>query len=222
MFKNKILSLGVVAVLMGSALFAVEPTFGAVVSLSGISDTLEATDGVDTLSSKESLTEFKFSGFADLTYAQFQIGYSSIVSGEVEIEYPGVGTATGDFEGTLTYLTFGAFGKYPYKLGSLTVFPLLGLEYKLNLAAEDADGNDLKKDATSKEKSDLNELWIKAGAGADFKISEKVYVRPSLVLGYRFLSELEQDIIADWDDMGVDASVTALGADFNLAVGFKL
>lgn len=222
MLKKKLISLCVVASLIGSALFAAEPTFGGLVSLSGISDTLDYSNETYSYSAKESLMDFKVSGFADLTYVQLQIGYERIVSGEIEIQNSMSGTATGTFNGNFTYLTLGAFGKYPVVVGSLTVFPLLGLEYKLNLVAEDADGKDLKEDITSKQESNLNELWIKAGAGADFKISAKVYVRPSILLGYRFLSELEQDMIADFGDMGMDTTVTALGADFNLAVGFKL
>ena len=79
-------------------------------------------------------------------------------------------------------------GPLPFALGPVSLFPLLGIEYDLNLYLKDADGTDLKAGLTDQEKADLNQFWFKAGAGADFVVYKGLYVRPLVLMGFKLLT----------------------------------
>jgi hypothetical protein len=68
--------------------------------------------------------------------------------------------------------------KLPLKLLlGVTVFPLVGVEYDLNLFL---DGKD---DLTDAQKLDLNQYFAIVGVGADLYLNEVVYLRPVITAG---------------------------------------
>jgi hypothetical protein len=77
---------------------------------------------------------------------------------------------------SISYLAITALGKYPFDVGGVTIFPMLGLEYILNLSMEQ-DGTDMKDTMTDEQKDSLNDLFILGGVGADFNITESIYAR---------------------------------------------
>ena len=55
--------------------------------------------------------------------------------------------AVSDFNYNFSYVSTELLGKYPFKLGIVTLFPLLGAEYDLNLSYVNTNGNDLRASA---------------------------------------------------------------------------
>jgi len=213
-------------VLIGSAAFAIETSAGGGLKYTNTMSKLEGTESPVTMEVSGAQSEVAVFGFFDATYVQVDLGYSMFVGGTVKESLDGAGafdySESSDLEGSVSYLTVGVLGKYPIPVGSFTLFPLLGVEYKLNLTYKDEDGNDMKEDMTSSEKSSLNEFWFKAGLGADFNITPKVYVRPSVLFGAKVKSGEEKDLMDQVEDMGLDVKYNVYRFDIGAAVGFKL
>jgi hypothetical protein len=129
-----------------------------------------------------------------------------------------------------TALRIGALGKYPISLSDkVTFFPLLGLDWHIVLDAtqdgeklydsdaKDSDGNDTS--ATN----ELSALWIKLGVGADFALTDKLFLRGEFLYGLGLNNKSERDQIKSWKDK-YDKTATALdhGLDVKVLVGYKL
>jgi hypothetical protein len=111
---------------------------------------------------RTSIGGFGFFGFSQYAEANLAFLYKA---GEVKVN--GVGSASVD---STTALTFGLYGKYPFPISDkIVLFPTLGLDFEINLA-------DSWKDA-------WNDLWIRAGAGVDYFLSEILFLRGHLVYG---------------------------------------
>ncbi len=225
-FMKKFISVFVIVVLMGAAAFAIETSAGGGVKYTNTMSNLEASESPVTIEISSAMSEVAIYGFFDAKYIQIDLGYSMITGGSLKESLDGMGpldfSNSADFKGSGSYLTLGVLGKYPIQVGSVTLFPLLGMESKLNLTLKDEDGNDVKKDMTSSEKSNLNQLWFKAGIGADLNITPKVYVRPSILFGTKLKNSEEKDSIAEMEDMGSDVKFNVFRLDIGAAVGFKL
>jgi hypothetical protein len=69
-----------------------------------------------------------------------------------------------------SWLNFGGLVKYPFTLGPLEIFPMLGAEYELNLSDTDSAGTDLRPGLTAGELAGLSTLCLEAGAGIGIRI----------------------------------------------------
>ncbi len=116
--------------------------------------------------------------FFDATYVLLQLGYS-LNRGSTE---PAAASTTTGFAALLTGLSFGVAVKYPIVIGPITVFPLVGAEYKLNLTYSDDKGDDLKS-GLGGPGSALDELWVKGGLGVDI-FPGSLFLRPMLLVGF--------------------------------------
>jgi hypothetical protein len=117
--------------------------------------------------------------FFDATYILLQFGYA-LNRGSTE---PATGSTTNAFAAVLTALSFGVAAKYPFVVGpAITIFPLLGAEYKLNLTYTDDKGDDLKA-GLGGSGSALDELWVKGGVGLDI-LPGRLFLRPLLLVGF--------------------------------------
>jgi hypothetical protein len=118
-------------------------------------------------------------------------------------------------------LGFSLYGKYPFAIGSVKLFPLLGLDTQLGLSYLDAQLNELptKQNGLSKgDAADLyNSAWIKFGAGVDADFSKSLYLRTTFLYGFKFYSAKESDLK---DDLDIDSLVYS-GPTFRIAVGYK-
>jgi len=170
--------------------------------------------GEMTVSGLSAGFEFPYSGggfhaFFDATYFEASIG---LFFGTLNMEGTGLVSGTSgkimDFDG----LTLGLLGKFPIDLGFLTLFPAVGIEYLLISNGKDDNGNSLS------DPDEFNHLWIKFGVGADFSITEQIFIRGTILYGIRLESSLESDInkIYSFDP------VLGHGIQVKLAVGFKL
>ncbi|MDR2659290.1 MAG: porin family protein [Spirochaetaceae bacterium] len=88
-------------------------------------------------------------------------------------------------------LFFGILGKYPISLNEkISLFPFLGFDYRVTLGAS-YDGT--KSDDASFIAEHFNALSLVFGAGADYDISEKLYLRGELGFGITFNTKNEDD-----------------------------
>ena len=115
--------------------------------------------------------------------------------------------------------TFGFYGKYPFTLDRFHLFPLLGIQFDINIGnfsrhfinPDGSEGSERSENGTIR-------FWVKIGAGADFNITKKVYLRPSIFYGLNFGSQIDRDRKNENKNIG---SVHD-GLDFRLAIGFRL
>ncbi|MDR1972326.1 MAG: outer membrane beta-barrel protein [Treponema sp.] len=124
-----------------------------------------------------------FGGYAflDATFAEFSLGISG---GPSTIKINTLGTD----KGTYSALNIGLLGKYPFALGRITAFPLLGIDYQIFLALKDSSGT--KADDAAK---DYSALWFKFGGGADFDLTDSIYLRGEFLYGLRTKNKVERD-----------------------------
>jgi hypothetical protein len=170
---------------------------------------------------KEEIKPVDVKAFVDATYLQISVGYMFFNGGNGITIVNGSSTTT-SLTGSMSYVAFAAYVKYPIMLGTVAFFPLAGVEYKLNLTYKDSNGNNLKSSLTSQQQSDLNELWIEGGVGADFSLGQ-FYVRPEVVVGFKPLSKTDNNVVTTFQGAGyTSTSFTYFTINLNLLAGFKI
>jgi len=169
---------------------------------------------------KEEMKPIDIKAFVDLTYLQISAGYM-MVNGATLTMIAGSSKDTEDLKGSLTYVSLAAYLKYPFHVGPVTVFPLLGVEYKLNLTDKDDSGNDVKSALTSQQQADLNELWIEGGVGMDLTLGS-FYIRPEVLIGFKPLSTTDKDVIDAAQSSGwTSVSFNYLTVNLQVLVGYR-
>ncbi len=161
-----------------------------------------------------------FAAFLDATYGQMSLGLRT--HGNTHEKWTGVNggfTLSDDVDDNYCtgYLSIGLLGKYPFHLGKLSVFPLLGIEYDLNLWAKDETGADRKASMTAQQIADLDQFWFKAGAGMDFSLAKNLSLRSELTLGIKLLNQTERDRI-DGATSGGAMNVSQVDTSLDLGV----
>ncbi|MDR0710242.1 MAG: outer membrane beta-barrel protein [Spirochaetaceae bacterium] len=155
--------------------------------------------------------------FLDVRYAELSFGF-----------FGGGGTwsASGSFYGGLTSeieilrtsLSLEALGKYPFSIGeSLSVFPLLGIEYLISTK--------IKEKATNKERpnpGDYNALWFKLGGGLDFALSRQLYLRFEALYGLRPPNKAETDMLKVFSELLESYKLPAFEGKTKIRVGHGL
>jgi hypothetical protein len=187
-----------------------------------------------------------FDFFVDATYAEVDIGMVFNPVGRLSGPY-GEGPPPGiNSTGTDTYLNVSVLGKYPFKIGDkLTLFPLLGLDYQIFLAASNGQGGSWGRYDEYKDKRDVkgepdpgailayfDNLWIKVGVGGDFALTDKLYHRQELLWGAGIREELLNRLTYYNDKVaavpeapgggGADLEGFAHGLSYKLAIGYKI
>jgi hypothetical protein len=164
-----------------------------------------------------------FSAWFDANYGMAAIGFRANGNTHNTLTTDGLGgpdsTETDD-DASSGFLTFMVLGRYPFSLGPVTLFPLLGIEYDQNLYWKDVDGTDLKASLTDEEKGYLNQFWFKAGAGADITLYKGLFVRPLMLLSFKVLNADERDDVQKAIDDG--GANTARKTDFILEGGVQV
>jgi len=151
-----------------------------------------------------------FNAFFDATYAMVKVGM--FIGGDSrEIDW-GTGNKV-TMKMTYNYLSLGLLGKYPIDLGGFTLFPMLGFEYNMFLSGEMEAGGAVE---TLEISPDLDMFILQFGVGVDFNLTDKIYLRPSLLWGIDFSSS-ERD-----EPFKVNnGAVFKHKLDIGIAVGFK-
>ena len=162
--------------------FAVSPSFytaSATVALPSVSYpdgsvTFEET----TMKASTQQGNVNVYGFFDATYVEASVGLLFGFPSEKEKVSGGGFSEEETVDGISSMgLSIAAMGKYPIALGKVIISPMAGIEYNLNLSYK-KDGKDAKEFMDNDEKANLNDLWFKLGASADFAITESVFIRP--------------------------------------------
>lgn len=156
--------------------------------------------------------------FFDATYLQASFG--AMMANIITQDATGKFVA---FSGDLFYLDFSAFAKLPLAFGPVTLFPLVGIEYKLDLTYVDANNNDLKAALPSQAQLDLNELWVEGGIGADIALGDRFFFRLQLFAGIKPLSATDKEALSALQS-SADATPSLTYFTFNadLLIGVKL
>jgi small nuclear ribonucleoprotein (snRNP)-like protein len=159
--------------------------------------------------------------FLDMTYLQISVGYMSVSGGNTTTKVNG-SISGGSFGESYSWLTSAAYLKYPVVLGAVSLFPLVGFQYRLNLAFTDSSGNDLRSGLTNQQRADLNEVWLGGGLVADFSIGS-FFIRPEALVGFKLHSTTDDNIVSAYRALGsTDISLTYLTFGINVLVGFRL
>ncbi len=80
-------------------------------------------------------------------------------------------------------LVLACSARYPFALGPVSIFPLAGIEYDLNLYWKDVDGNDLKASLTTRRRPTSTSSGSSSGSGSDIGLYKGLYVRPLVLFG---------------------------------------
>lgn len=114
-------------------------------------------------------------GFIDITYLEIDL---YLLSGAAE-PYNSISNRYYD-DRYIVSLGVSLLGKFPFKIKSVYIFPLLGLSYNMVLST-DIDDN--------KKNLDFNQIGGLAGFGVDFNITDTFFIRPSILFQIRLPSE---------------------------------
>jgi len=211
--KKILLALSLVALTSAAFSEGLDLSAGGSVGYTFNSQSYKLVNGITTNESTATSNLLSVGAFFDLTYAevglgiQTQLGKSKLKS---KLTYDGYSQLnkddSSDFDSQLLNLTFKALGKYPFAFDKITVFPLAGLEYGFNLGTKDKDT------LNDKQKSDLNDLFIDLGAGVDYALTDKLYIRGEGLFGL--------NLTAKPDAFTVD-SAFGYKVDVAVSVGYK-
>lgn len=201
-----------------SGVFAIGMSGGAGVSVSATSWNASYTSSGQTFTYKDAIVPFGAKVFFDATYVQVSAGYIMATKAKTS----GTNVTTTSYDNKLGYLTLAALGKYPFKLGPVTLFPLAGIEYDLNVSHPSAD-NFEGFIVPSPTASDYNQFWIKGGVGADIAVGGHFYVRPEALYGFKPLNSDEQTQVNNLKSIGYSNVSLRFGTiDVSVLVGYKL
>jgi opacity protein-like surface antigen len=139
--------------------------------------------------------------------------------GKMKNEEPGL---TEESDMSVMGLDIGLLGKYPFAVNEkLSVFPLLGITYRVVLSVKDEDGNKID-DSGLADSGDFSALWFKLGGGLDFSFTDQVYLRGEALYGLRLANKFEKDMVDMFDEPGVDTkTLLGHGLEVKVAVGYR-
>jgi hypothetical protein len=219
MQKKVVLALLMAALLVGGAFaegFSMSAGGGLLFDLSG-NNGIKADDyymGYRNLS-------FGGYGFFDATYAEVDVSFAY---GMLKPVYEGDGLEDvmgGGADPSVLQLGFSLLGKYPIELGSITLFPLLGINYNMVLSYS-VDG------ASYDNAGDFSQLGFLGGVGADFGLSDSLYLRVEGLFQLRLASKYQDDSVdglkalANAFNLDLDPSTTfGMGPRIKVGVGYK-
>jgi opacity protein-like surface antigen len=242
---KKALALVVLAVVVGTAAFAI-PAFGVSAGAGGFltkafGGGVEADASIPVFGSASidvALPSFGGGAFAflDLTFVEVGLGISGN-SGTMEYEGSGsllsgsgsygAGESTEDF--SYTAFDISVVGKYPFEVGPVLLFPMVGFNYRNAPKVLDEDGDVIKMDGNKK--SNYSALSLLIGGGVDYNITPAIFLRGELLYNIRFASELEDDFADSLKELtdlakayggsGETKTKIGHGPTFKIGVGYK-
>ena len=141
-------------------------------------------EAVDYL--KRSGLDLGINVFFDATYAEVNVGllFGSQKWGDAENYYT-------------TTLLLGVVGKYPFSLNNkFILFPFVGIDYSINLSAK-IDGGEIEDNDYFKKADWFNALSILLGVGADFSLTNALYLRAEAGYGIVLNTKAQDDNVSD-------------------------
>jgi hypothetical protein len=227
---KKVLVLVVLAVIAAGGVFAQSgfslSAGGGGYFTSDFGGGIEVSGGGQTITLK--MPYFGGGGFVffDATYAEVDVGLfagGGTMKAEMERkDLVGVGL-TSEMDYSVMGLDIGLLGKYPIAMSdSLTVFPLLGIAYRVMLSLKDEDGNQTENENGNENPGDYSALWFRLGSGLDYSLSDKLYLRGEALYGLRLANKVENDAVDELNVPGADAkTLLGHGLEIKLALGYR-
>jgi hypothetical protein len=182
--------------------------------------------------------------FFDATWAEFSVSLQGGVETykeDMSANSPQEGMLFGsDGKGTGSELVTGLalLGKYPFRLSpQLAIFPLAGIEYHIALMEhrkpegfKEYDRNDGIRESDSKgdayRLSAWNSFFIDIGAGLDFRLNPRLFLRTELLYAFRLMTPFEADALEKVKKMtnAPDPKLSGLasGPTLRFALGYTL
>ena len=170
--------------------------------------------------------------FLDVTYAELSFG---LMRGEFAA--PGVSTRKSDNSkygvlagslGDVLSVDIGLLGRYPIRVAKITVSPLLGVGYNLVLSAKYRVGDGIRwgKDYLADEAGDYSTMRIMLGAGADFDVTDRIFVRAECTAHYRFAPKAIAKVAERLSDETTGAKYSkskngGIGGTYAFAIGYR-
>ena len=170
--------------------------------------------------------------FFDATYAELSLGLMYGWGGfnsRTTWKDKRPDSVAGAVSKNLLSLDIGLLGKYPLPLGNITVSPLLGVGYNLALHAKPKGGEKIKwgKENTPDGVGDYGVFRIQLGAGADFDVTDRIFVRNQGLVHFNFAPQAVGQVAErrnkDPKDNGKWSKTQAggYGAMFVFSVGYR-
>ena len=106
--------------------------------------------------------------FLDGRYFSAAVGFKVAFAGHEKQTQTISGTTStvADMDlGTKGYVSLAFYAKYPFTVGPILLFPILGMEIDTNVLYLDAGGNDVRATLTTEQLSSENQAWVKAASG---------------------------------------------------------
>jgi hypothetical protein len=200
---------------------------------------------VDILSQQEA-NQFNYGAylFFDATWAEFSVNfqggtgsYREDMSAESAAEETVFG-ADGKGAEAEIMTGFALLGKYPFRLGRrLVIFPLAGIAYQVALREyrepEEFQGYD-RTDGIRESDSEgdpyrlsaWNSFFIDLGAGIDFRLNSRLFLRTELLYAFRLMTPFEADALKKVKEMtnAPDPKLSGLagGPTLRFGLGYTL
>ncbi|ULQ58861.1 hypothetical protein K7I13_10005 [Brucepastera parasyntrophica] len=195
---KKIIAVLACAVLMISGTFAIglSAGLGGQFDFGFVSTETELLGATSKDSDSSSILGFY--GFIDATYVEVDIGM--------------LFDKDDDLDSSLTILNLALYGKYPFKLGMISLYPMLGIDYQICVAMD--------PEPIGVDKADLNNLWFKLGGGLDINFG-RLFVRGNALFGIKLHNKFEKDLIDLMDTSVSSLSIFTTGLDLRLAIGYR-
>jgi hypothetical protein len=119
-------------------------------------------------------------------------------------------------------LDIGLLGKYPFAINEkLSLFPLLGISYRVMLSAKDEDGDEYEGLVDDGKPVDFSALWFKFGGGLDYSFTDHIYLRGEALYGLRLANKAEKDIVDAIPSAADPKALLGHGLEIKLAVGYR-
>jgi hypothetical protein len=164
--------------------------------------------------------------FFDATYAE--AGINMLWGSQLPPIYP---KDTGSGSMALTHIGFSVYGKYPFALKKMTIYPMLGIDYNMFLSGQmqDADGNDYGGKIKRGDAADggytaedcLDYVAIGLGFGMDFLLPKSFFIRSEIIINYTFDSKVERDRRKNAKEYNYDYLSAVFGPSVKLALGYR-
>jgi hypothetical protein len=132
---------------------------------------------------------------------------------------------------SLNHIEFSVYGKYPFVLKKLTLYPLIGVDYHMLLSAQvkDADGNDAGEKIKRGDsigggynaEDQFDYLSLGLGVGLDFPLPKSFFIRSEFILHYVLDSKITRDRRKYADKFDFDYLSIVFGPQLKLAVGYR-
>jgi hypothetical protein len=230
MEKKVVLALLMVTLLAGGvfAQFSLSAGLGGTFSADFINMawTKDGLDMMDSMGQKKDMWDMNIIGggfyaYFDATYAMLSLGMSFA---DISYANSDMKKMMQDAKMTMSLTTFdiGLLAKYPISLGAASIFPLLGVDFKIAVAQDtttDGKKNAYNGEGTAGEYWSI--VWFKLGFGADIPLGDKLYLRPMFLYGLGTVPKFHQEMLDVLNSGTKMADWVVHGLDVKLAVGYK-